>query len=127
MKNIVISFCLFAVHQSFLIDRAGRKKLMGYGYLLMGITMCVLTVMLSIKVNTFSTFPLLLLYVRGFIPSIQLLQDLNSWIPYVNITLIFCVICIYELGPCELFLFFFFFTQLLYKRFLRPYLTELHI
>lgn len=40
MKNIVISFCLFAVHQSFLIDRAGRKKLMGYGYLLMGITMC---------------------------------------------------------------------------------------
>lgn len=108
MKNIVISFCLFAVHQSFLIDRAGRKKLMGYGYLLMGITMCVLTVMLSIKVNTFSAFPLLLLYVRGFIPSIQLLQDLNSWIPYVNITLIFCVICIYELGPCELLLFFFF-------------------
>ncbi|XP_063330477.1 solute carrier family 2, facilitated glucose transporter member 11-like [Pelmatolapia mariae] len=59
---------------SFLIDRAGRKKLMGYGYLLMGITMCVLTVMLSIK-------------------------DLNSWIPYVNIALIFCVICIYGLGP----------------------------
>ncbi|XP_042081759.1 solute carrier family 2, facilitated glucose transporter member 11-like, partial [Haplochromis burtoni] len=90
---IAITLC------SFLIDRAGRKKLMGYGYLLMGITMCVLTVMLSIKVNTFSTFPLLLLYVRGFIPSIQLLQDLNSWIPYVNITLIFCVICIYGLGP----------------------------
>uniref|UniRef100_A0A3Q2W6Z3 Solute carrier family 2, facilitated glucose transporter member 11-like n=1 Tax=Haplochromis burtoni TaxID=8153 RepID=A0A3Q2W6Z3_HAPBU len=65
---IAITLC------SFLIDRAGRKKLMGYGYLLMGITMCVLTVMLSIK-------------------------DLNSWIPYVNITLIFCVICIYGLGP----------------------------
>uniref|UniRef100_A0AAQ4QF82 Solute carrier family 2, facilitated glucose transporter member 5 n=1 Tax=Gasterosteus aculeatus aculeatus TaxID=481459 RepID=A0AAQ4QF82_GASAC len=29
---------------SFLIDRAGRKKLMGYGYLLMGVTMCALTV-----------------------------------------------------------------------------------
>uniref|UniRef100_A0A3B4G8M8 Solute carrier family 2, facilitated glucose transporter member 11-like n=1 Tax=Pundamilia nyererei TaxID=303518 RepID=A0A3B4G8M8_9CICH len=65
---IAITLC------SFLIDRAGRKKFMGYGYLLMGITMCVLTVMLSIK-------------------------DLNSWIPYVNIALIFCVICIYELGP----------------------------
>ncbi|XP_041639520.1 solute carrier family 2, facilitated glucose transporter member 11-like [Cheilinus undulatus] len=59
---------------SFLIDRAGRKKLMGYGYLLMGITMSVLTAMLSIK-------------------------HLNSWIPYVNIALIFCVICIYGLGP----------------------------
>uniref|UniRef100_A0A3P9CGE4 Major facilitator superfamily (MFS) profile domain-containing protein n=1 Tax=Maylandia zebra TaxID=106582 RepID=A0A3P9CGE4_9CICH len=68
---IAITLC---VSKSFLIDRAGRKKLMGYGYLLMGITI-------------------------GFIPSIQLLQDLNSWIPYVNITLIFCVICIYELGP----------------------------
>ena len=46
-----------AVSQSFLIDRAGRKKLMGYGYLLMGVTMSVLTVMLSIKVNSapFST------------------------------------------------------------------------
>ncbi|KAM7005851.1 solute carrier family 2, facilitated glucose transporter member 11-like isoform 2-T2 [Tautogolabrus adspersus] len=59
---------------SFLIDRAGRKKLMGYGYLLMGVTMSVLTAMLSIK-------------------------HLNSWIPYVNIALIFCVICIYGLGP----------------------------
>ncbi|CAI5687340.1 unnamed protein product [Oreochromis niloticus] len=28
-----------------------------------------------------------------------MLCDLNSWIPYVNITLIFCVICIYGLGP----------------------------
>lgn len=65
---IAITLC------SFLVDRVGRKKLMGYGYLLMGITMCVLTVMLSIK-------------------------DLNSWIPYVNIALIFCVICIYGLGP----------------------------
>ncbi|KAL3978463.1 peroxin-13 [Sarotherodon galilaeus] len=62
---------------SFLIDRADRKKLMGYGYLLMGITMCVLTLMLSIK-------------------------DLNSWIPYVNIALIFCVICIYGLGPLSM-------------------------
>ncbi|XP_044206104.1 solute carrier family 2, facilitated glucose transporter member 11-like [Thunnus albacares] len=59
---------------SFLIDRAGRKKLMGYGYLLMGVTMSLLTVMLSIK-------------------------DLNPWIPYVNIGLIFCVISIYGLGP----------------------------
>ncbi|XP_070813789.1 solute carrier family 2, facilitated glucose transporter member 11-like [Chaetodon trifascialis] len=59
---------------SFLIDRAGRKKLMGYGYLFMGATMSVLTVSLSFK-------------------------HLNSWIPYVNIALIFCVICIYGLGP----------------------------
>nr|XP_046239565.1 solute carrier family 2, facilitated glucose transporter member 11-like [Scatophagus argus] len=59
---------------SFFIDRAGRKKLMGYGYLLMGVTMSVLTVTLSIK-------------------------HLNSWIPYVNIALIFCVICLYGLGP----------------------------
>ncbi|XP_017263664.1 solute carrier family 2, facilitated glucose transporter member 11-like [Kryptolebias marmoratus] len=59
---------------SFLIDRAGRKKLMGYGYLLMGVTMCVLTVMLSMK-------------------------DLNPQIPYVCIGLIFSVICIYGLGP----------------------------
>uniref|UniRef100_A0A672YPN7 Solute carrier family 2, facilitated glucose transporter member 5 n=1 Tax=Sphaeramia orbicularis TaxID=375764 RepID=A0A672YPN7_9TELE len=59
---------------SLLIDRAGRKKLMGYGYLLMGVTMSLLTVMLSIK-------------------------DMNSAIPYVNIALIFCVICIYGLGP----------------------------
>ncbi|XP_041801477.1 solute carrier family 2, facilitated glucose transporter member 11-like [Chelmon rostratus] len=59
---------------SFLIDRAGRKKLMGYGYLFMGVTMSILTVTLSFK-------------------------DLNSWIPYVNIALIFCVICIYGLGP----------------------------
>ncbi|XP_062252807.1 solute carrier family 2, facilitated glucose transporter member 11-like [Platichthys flesus] len=65
---IAITLC------SFLIDRAGRKKLMGYGYLLMGITMSLLTAMLSIK-------------------------DLNSSIPYVNIALIFCVICIYGLGP----------------------------
>ncbi|XP_070696759.1 solute carrier family 2, facilitated glucose transporter member 11-like [Pempheris klunzingeri] len=59
---------------SVLIDRAGRKKLMGYGYLLMGITMSVLTTMLSFK-------------------------DLNPSIPYVNIALIFSVICIYGLGP----------------------------
>lgn len=30
-------------------------------------------------------------------------QDLNSWIPYVNIALIFFVISIYGLGPCESF------------------------
>ncbi|XP_037535712.1 solute carrier family 2, facilitated glucose transporter member 11-like [Nematolebias whitei] len=59
---------------SFLIDRAGRKKLMGYGYLLMGVTMCVLTVTLSMK-------------------------DRNPQIPYVNIALIFFVICIFGLGP----------------------------
>ncbi|XP_049894380.1 solute carrier family 2, facilitated glucose transporter member 9-like isoform X2 [Epinephelus moara] len=65
---ITVSLC------SFLIDRAGRKKLMGYGYLLMGVTMIVLTVTLSIK-------------------------NLTSWIPYVNIGLIFCIICIFGLGP----------------------------
>ncbi|KAM4613755.1 solute carrier family 2, facilitated glucose transporter member 11-like [Polymixia lowei] len=59
---------------SLMIDRAGRKKLMGYGYLLMGFTMCILIVMLSIK-------------------------NLYSWVPYVNIGLIFLVICIYGLGP----------------------------
>uniref|UniRef100_A0A8C2ZLU0 Major facilitator superfamily (MFS) profile domain-containing protein n=1 Tax=Cyclopterus lumpus TaxID=8103 RepID=A0A8C2ZLU0_CYCLU len=50
-----------------LFDISVVKKLMGYGYLLMGIT----------KVHI----------------------DLNSWIPYVNFALIFCVICIYGLGP----------------------------
>ncbi|KAM3622523.1 uncharacterized protein V6R79_026204 [Siganus canaliculatus] len=59
---------------SYLIDRAGRKKLMGGGYLAMGAAMSVLTVMLSIK-------------------------DLYSWVPFVNIGLIFCVICMYGLGP----------------------------
>uniref|UniRef100_A0A672GX58 Solute carrier family 2, facilitated glucose transporter member 5 n=1 Tax=Salarias fasciatus TaxID=181472 RepID=A0A672GX58_SALFA len=68
MELVTISLC------SFLIDRAGRKKLMGYGYLLMGVTMCGLTVMLSIK-------------------------DLTWWIPYVNVALIFCIICVYGLGP----------------------------
>ncbi|XP_075316113.1 solute carrier family 2, facilitated glucose transporter member 11-like [Odontesthes bonariensis] len=65
---ITITLC------SFLIDRAGRKKLMGIGYLMMGVTMCALTVMLSIK-------------------------EMSPQIPYVNIALIFCVICIYGLGP----------------------------
>lgn len=51
MKNQTWRLYLSAVSQSFLIDRAGRKKLMGYGYLSMGIAMSVLTVMLSIKVN----------------------------------------------------------------------------
>ncbi|XP_020337833.1 solute carrier family 2, facilitated glucose transporter member 11 isoform X3 [Oncorhynchus kisutch] len=40
---ISISLC------SLLIDRAGRKMLMGYGYLLMGVIMSILVVMLSIK------------------------------------------------------------------------------
>lgn len=40
-----------ATSQSFLIERVGRKKLMGYGYLMMGVTMSVLTVTLSLKVN----------------------------------------------------------------------------
>ncbi|XP_051931443.1 solute carrier family 2, facilitated glucose transporter member 9-like isoform X3 [Hippocampus zosterae] len=68
MEFIAVMLC------SFLIDRAGRKKLMGYGYLMMAVAMSLLTIMLCIK-------------------------DLNSWIPYVNIGLIFCVICIYGLGP----------------------------
>ncbi|CAL8335558.1 unnamed protein product [Merluccius merluccius] len=59
---------------SLVIERAGRKKLMGYGYLLMGVTMSILIITLSIK-------------------------DLYSWIPYVNISLIFTVMCIYGLGP----------------------------
>ncbi|XP_056465502.1 solute carrier family 2, facilitated glucose transporter member 11-like [Gadus chalcogrammus] len=65
---VTISLC------SLVIERAGRKKLMGYGYLLMGVTMSVLIVTLSVK-------------------------DLYPWIPYVNISLIFTVICIYGLGP----------------------------
>ncbi|XP_076012961.1 solute carrier family 2, facilitated glucose transporter member 5-like [Genypterus blacodes] len=59
---------------AFVIDRAGRKKLMGFGYLLMGLTMCILTITLSIK-------------------------DLYTWVPYANIGLIFCIICMYGLGP----------------------------
>ena len=34
-----------------MIDRAGRKKLMGFGYLMMGVVMSVLIVMLTIKVK----------------------------------------------------------------------------
>lgn len=45
-------FAISSVSQSFLIDRAGRKKLMGYGYLMMGVTMSVLTVTLSYKAST---------------------------------------------------------------------------
>ncbi|XP_068184117.1 solute carrier family 2, facilitated glucose transporter member 11-like [Antennarius striatus] len=56
------------------IDRAGRKNLMGYGYLLMGVTMSVLTGTLSYK-------------------------HVNSTIPYVNIGLIFTVIFTYGIGP----------------------------
>ncbi|KAL2090970.1 hypothetical protein ACEWY4_013233 [Coilia grayii] len=59
---------------AFVIDRAGRKKLMGFGYLLMGVIMSVLIVMLTIK-------------------------DLYTWVPYFNIALIFSIICVYGLGP----------------------------
>ena len=34
-----------------MIDRAGRKRLLGFGYLLMGVMMSVLIVMLTIKVT----------------------------------------------------------------------------
>jgi len=73
---------------------------MGIGYLLMGVTMCALTVMLSLKVNT----------ARHILPALSWQinsnnclspQDMSPQIPYVNIALIFCVICIYGLGPCE--------------------------
>lgn len=40
-----------AASQSFLIDHAGRKKLMGCSYLLMGVIMSVLTATLSLKVK----------------------------------------------------------------------------
>ncbi|XP_063073795.1 solute carrier family 2, facilitated glucose transporter member 9-like [Engraulis encrasicolus] len=60
--------------EAFIIDRVGRKKLMGYGYLLMGIVMSVLIGMLTIK-------------------------DQYDWVPYVNIALIFSIICVYGLGP----------------------------
>ncbi|XP_068601975.1 solute carrier family 2, facilitated glucose transporter member 11-like [Brachionichthys hirsutus] len=56
------------------IDRAGRRNLMGYGYLLMAVAMSVLTGTLSYK-------------------------HINSTIPNVNIGLIFCTIAIYGLGP----------------------------
>ncbi|XP_042563264.1 solute carrier family 2, facilitated glucose transporter member 5-like, partial [Clupea harengus] len=59
---------------AFMIDRAGRKRLLGFGYLLMGVMMSVLIVMLTIK-------------------------DLYSWMPYLNIALLFSVICVYGLGP----------------------------
>ncbi|KAL2090971.1 hypothetical protein ACEWY4_013234 [Coilia grayii] len=59
---------------AFIIDRAGRKKLLGFGYLFMGIMMSVLIVMLTLK-------------------------DLYPWMPYLNIALLFTVICVYGLGP----------------------------
>lgn len=40
-----------AASQSFLIEHTGRKKLMGCGYLLMGVIMSVLTATLSLKVK----------------------------------------------------------------------------
>ncbi|KAI1900619.1 hypothetical protein AGOR_G00051790 [Albula goreensis] len=59
---------------SMVIDRAGRKKLMGIGYFVMAIIMSLLTVMLYLK-------------------------DYQPWVPYVNISLIFSVICVYGAGP----------------------------
>ncbi|XP_030634290.1 solute carrier family 2, facilitated glucose transporter member 11-like [Chanos chanos] len=60
---------------AFIIDRAGRKRLMGFGYLIMGVVMSLLIFMLSIK-------------------------DMYTWVPYFNIALIFSVICVYGVGPC---------------------------
>ncbi|XP_063072313.1 solute carrier family 2, facilitated glucose transporter member 5-like [Engraulis encrasicolus] len=65
---ITVSLC------GFTIERMGRKKLLGYGYLLMAILMCILIVMLTIK-------------------------DMAPWLPYFNIGLLFTVICVYGLGP----------------------------
>ncbi|XP_064153766.1 solute carrier family 2, facilitated glucose transporter member 11-like isoform X1 [Anguilla rostrata] len=59
---------------SLLIDRTGRKKLMGFGYLLMGMLMSLLTVTLYFK-------------------------DYYPWVSGLNISLVFCVICVYGLGP----------------------------
>lgn len=114
IENIHASFtithlfiCDTVVSQGFLIDRAGRKKLMGYGYLSMGLTMCGLTVTLSIKVmhlergssppSAFHTNYQLTMTVYLFT------QHLSSWIPYLNIALIFSIICMYGLGPCKFF------------------------
>lgn len=74
---------------------------MGYGYLFMGVTMSILTVTLSFKVNTLHQKCTFLFAALQMINYVSLIQDLNSWIPYMNIALIFCVICIYGLGPCE--------------------------
>lgn len=51
MSIYFLTLSLLSWFQAFLIERAGRKKLMGYGYLLMGVTMCGLTVTLSLKVQ----------------------------------------------------------------------------
>ncbi|KAJ8285610.1 hypothetical protein GJAV_G00028830 [Gymnothorax javanicus] len=59
---------------SLLINRAGPKKLMGFGYLLMGMLMLLLTVTLYFK-------------------------DYYTWVSGLNISLIFSIICIYGLGP----------------------------
>ncbi|KAJ8263130.1 hypothetical protein COCON_G00155870 [Conger conger] len=59
---------------SLLIDRTGRKKLMGFGYLLMGMLMSLLTVTLYFK-------------------------DYYPWVSSFNISLIFSLICVYGLGP----------------------------
>ncbi|XP_068172244.1 solute carrier family 2, facilitated glucose transporter member 11-like [Antennarius striatus] len=59
---------------SFILDFAGRKKMIGACYLVKGIIMSMLTVTLSIK-------------------------HLASWIPYLSIALIFLFICVFGLGP----------------------------
>lgn len=67
--------------------------------------MCALTVTLSIKVYALKYTTLLSPgrqhHRYTIVHSSLLIQHLNSWLPYVNIGLIFCVICIYGLGPCE--------------------------
>ncbi|XP_066545318.1 solute carrier family 2, facilitated glucose transporter member 11 isoform X1 [Amia ocellicauda] len=65
---VTLTVCLF------LIDRTGRKLLMGLGYLAMAVLLGILVVMLS-------------------------LQDNYTWIPYFNIALIFSAICVFGLGP----------------------------
>uniref|UniRef100_A0A3Q2YLL5 Solute carrier family 2, facilitated glucose transporter member 5 n=1 Tax=Hippocampus comes TaxID=109280 RepID=A0A3Q2YLL5_HIPCM len=54
MEFIAVMLC------SFLIDRAGRKKLMGYGYLMMAVAMSLLTIMLCIKVPTSAALTLII-------------------------------------------------------------------
>ncbi|XP_058850627.1 solute carrier family 2, facilitated glucose transporter member 11-like, partial [Acipenser ruthenus] len=59
---------------SFLIERIGRKKLMGIGYALMATVLGILVLMLFLK-------------------------DQGHWIPYFNVFLLYIFICIYGSGP----------------------------
>lgn len=68
---------LLFVFQSFLIDRAGRKKLMGYGYLMMAVAMSLLTIMLCIKVPTLLRWPWFTKHET--IPAHWLNFELNNW------------------------------------------------